>query len=168
MNKYFVELDGISVVTSIDNIEKGDLTLLFSNNDAEDYSYYKVGSMNGKLLSLKLVKYMGDTSEKTKFEYVLGDKEVYFETRPSKNQIVEVFGVMYQIKDIDKSTKELVVDKLDCKDAMALYGVYESQQGLTIHDREKDGYAADRYFTERFDAIGYVMQERIKGRNVSL
>ena len=75
-----------------------------------------------------------------------------------------------QIKDIDKATRELTVDVLKYKTSAAQYGVYESkhEEGLTVHDREKDGYLAEKYFTERFDAIGYVAQERSKGRKVCL
>src|SRR6185312_5702698 len=168
MKKYFVELDGISIITSTDTIEKGDLLLISYSDYADDYDYYKVGNVNGCNLSLKLVKYTVDTEEETKFEYALNGNQLFFDNRPSKNQLIMVMGALCQIKDIDKNTKELTVDVLKYKTSIAQYGVYESKKGLTVHDRELGDYVAERYFTERFDAIGYIMKERGKGRKISL
>lgn len=166
MNKYFVELDGVSTIASHSDIAKDDLLLLV---DSFESSWYKVTNVNEQKLSLKPVKFTSNAIEETKFEHALGEDTFYFNNRLSMNQLILLNGMPCQVKGIDKETKYLRVDLLKRETAKALYLVYESRldEGLTIRDREKNGYTAEKYFTQWEDAYGYVAHERLKGRKVS-
>lgn len=165
MHKYYVELDGVSIIMSNELIEKNDNLRL--NEDGE-LNFYKVRSKKRNNLSLRLMKTLKNTEEGVRYES--SEKELFFENRLSKNQMIEVGGYLYKVIDIEKKTNVLNLEALSRKSVRAVYGAYESKahEGLDIHDRENGSYLAEKYFYSKSEAIGYVMQERSKGRKVSL
>lgn len=165
MNKYYVELDGFSIIKSNDVIYKDDLLLI---TDEYDREFYRVANNSDGNLTLRRVKSVSNTTSEAKNRYTLDGKSYYFENRLSKNQNINIFGVLLKVLDIKKEFNELEVETLDFKIAKAAYGVYERKEGLSIRDREKNGYLAEKYFNDQYDAIGYVAEERGKGRKVSL
>lgn len=165
MNKYYVELDGTSIVMSNELLEKNDIIRL--DEDGE-FNSYRVREVDGNKLSLRLLKTLKDIERGVRYE--IEGKELFFENRLSKNQIIEVYDRPYKVVNIEKKTNILELEELDRKNVRAIYGVYESKshKGLDVHDRETDSYLAEEYFYSKGEAIGYVMQERSKGRKVSL
>lgn len=165
MNKYYVELDGYSVLTSKDNVVKDDLLLIA---DEYEKDFYKITNNSDGNLSLRRIKVASSTTKDAKNKYTLDGKSYHFENRLSKNQTINIFGVLFKVVNIKKEYNELQVETLKFKVASAAYGVYERKEGLTIRDREKNDYLAEKYFNRQIDAVGYAMQERGKGRKVSL
>lgn len=163
--KYYVELDGISTIEVEGEINKGEVLLL---DDGSEIVYYKVAGVEEDKVALRLLKYITNTQEETKNVYLYESSNLYFENRVSKNQILLLNDSLYQVLDIDKQAKELKLNKLEYKSSVALYSVYKSVDGLTIRDRDKAGYEALKTFTDRFDAIGYVMLKRSEGFKVSI
>lgn len=165
MYKYYVELDGTSIVMSEELLEKNDIIRL--DEDGE-FNSYRVREVDGNKLSLRLLKTLKDIEKGVRYE--IEGEELFFENRLSKNQIIEVYDRLYKVVNIEKKTSILELEELDRKNVRAIYGVYESKShlGLDVHDRESDNYLAEGYFYSKTKAMGYVMKERSKGRKVNL
>lgn len=166
MNVYLVELDGINMIQSDEEINKGDLIILYEDGIP---NHYRVRGKYGQNLNLRLVKAVRQSKDGIK--YYLDDVELLYENRLSKNQLIIAYGgMLYKVLDIEKKSNILTLEEQEHIAAWSIYGVYESRvdEGLDIHDREKNGYKAEKYFESYGKAIGYVMKERGKGRKVSL
>lgn len=165
MHKYFVELDGTSIIMSEDLLEKNDFLKL--NEDGE-INFYRVGNVNKKNVSLKLIKAIENKDDGVRYDY--SDIDVFYENRISKNQTILVDGLLYKVLSIEKKTNKLELESVNVKTASSVFGVYESKshEGLDVRDRETVNYLAEKYFSRKGEAFGYVMQERSKGRKVSL
>lgn len=163
MNKYFVELDGISLISSHLPLGKGDFVSL---SDDGEVHHYRVRDKKDRAVNLRLVKTVCNTVDGVK--YYLDDLELFFENRLSKNQFIVVNGYLCKVADIEKKTNSLTLEVQDEIVTQVIYGVYESRSEKESHkEREKESCIAEKYFTNWGKAFGYIMTERAKGRKVS-
>lgn len=165
MERYFVELDGVSIIEVEGKLNKGDAVTL---HEVGEVNYYRVRSVEGGRVVFRLMKVLGEVTEGVRYEY--GGQELYFENRLSKNQTVQVNGKVYIVKDIQKKTNILTLEEMESTLAYALYGVYKnrSDEGLTVRDRETGDYVAEAYYRDWGAALRHVSEERSKGSKMSL
>lgn len=163
MYKYLTEMDGFSVIVADKELDKNVIVFISSSDDK---GFYKVSKVDECKVEFRLMKYVEPLQEETKNQFSYNDKMYSFENRLSKNQNVLLDDKLYTVKGVDKKTKELDLEEVDYINVCAQYGVYEVKEGRSVYDREIR-YEAEKYFYDHMDAIGYVMQERQKGRKVS-
>lgn len=167
MNKYYVDLDGISMITTYDNLMKGDT---LSIDELGEKVYYRIREVDGKKLVLRLIRVANSVSKPTKFRYKNEtDERFYFENRLSVGQSVSANGSLYKMER-KEDVRGLLMVPVATKSAQVLYGVYKNrlEEGLSNSHRESVGYSAELYTTSYREAIIYVSKERSKGRKISL
>lgn len=161
MPVYDTEMDGFSLAESKEEIHKEEFALVVSRGEE---SVYRITDITGSHVSFKSVKFIIPSDCETSNMFIVNDIKHPFENRLSVNQMILIEKSLHRVLSIDKDTKAITSEEIKLRQVRALYPVYDRWQhnGRGVH-----WHQSEEMFTKWEDALGYIIQERGKGRRVS-